>query len=95
SSYLHTELGTFNLQPALIPTASAVTSPDRLASLPQHVGYGLNSNGTWITYQRQNLLWLPPEYRPSSSAASGTSVVIGCSSGHVLILKFSEVNPVS
>ncbi|KAK3934411.1 hypothetical protein QBC46DRAFT_273847, partial [Diplogelasinospora grovesii] len=58
-------------------------------------GYGLNSNGTWITYQGQNLLWLPPEYRPSSSAVSGTGVVIGCPSGHVSFLKFSEVNPVS
>ncbi|KAL2196899.1 NACHT domain-containing protein [Corynascus similis CBS 632.67] len=34
--------------------------------LPKVVGYGLSNNNTWITYQKENLIWLPPEYRPFS-----------------------------
>ncbi|KAK3947905.1 hypothetical protein QBC32DRAFT_223198, partial [Pseudoneurospora amorphoporcata] len=57
--------------------------------------YGLSSNRTWITYQGKNLLWLPPEYRPSSSAISGTVLSIGSSSGRVLFFTFSDSNQIS
>jgi WD40 repeat protein len=57
-------------------------------------GYGcvLNADQSWIIWHRQNGLELPPEYRPSSSAvsASGSSIAIGCSSGRVLVMKFSS-----
>ncbi|KAK3934189.1 hypothetical protein QBC46DRAFT_274323, partial [Diplogelasinospora grovesii] len=43
-----------------------------------------------VTYNGKNLLWLPPEYRPSSQAFSGTSIAIGCPSGRVLVLRFSD-----
>ena len=64
-------------------------------SSPTTVGYGLSSNGTWITLQGENLLWLPSEYRPSSLAISGPAVSIGCSSGRVLIFTFSGSNSIS
>lgn len=52
-------------------------------------GYGINSDGSWITFwdgwERRNLLYLPPEFRPSSSATSDSTPAIGCPSGRVLI----------
>ncbi|KAL2198599.1 hypothetical protein P885DRAFT_32988, partial [Corynascus similis CBS 632.67] len=88
SDLLYTERGTFDVHvadPALLPA-----SADHL--LPKPVGYGLNRNNTWITYQGENLLWLPPEYRPLSSAIIGTTVSVGCFSGRVLIFRFSDGN---
>lgn len=91
---LHTSVGTLNLEPAVFVTSS----PDCSVSLPQQVGYGLNNNSTWITYGGEDLLRLPSEHRPvslSSFAIFATTVAIGCSSGRVLILKFSEDSPIS
>ncbi|KAK3305077.1 WD40-repeat-containing domain protein, partial [Chaetomium strumarium] len=87
---VHTDLGTFDLKTVGICTAFDPTSTDR--SSPAAIGYGLSSNGTWITYKGENLLWLPPEYRPSSSAISGTAVSIGCSSGRILFFIFTDSN---
>jgi hypothetical protein len=97
SRLLHTDVGTFDLPPALPSTALAVTSTNHIPppASPLRIGYGLNSDGTWITYRGENLLWLPPEYRPMSSAISGTAVAIGCYSGRVWTVVFSEDNPIS
>ena len=89
SDLLHTELGTFDLRGVATSTDSGPSAPNYISS-PLTVGFGLNSSGTWITYQGKNRLWLPPEYRPEASAVSGTVVSMGCSSGRVLILTFSE-----
>lgn len=89
---LFTKLGTFDQQ-HFANWVSGPVSTNR--SSPIAVGYGLSSNGAWITYQGENLLWLPPEYRPSSAAISGTVVSVGCSTGRVLIFTFSDSNPIS
>ncbi|KAJ5628246.1 WD40-repeat-containing domain protein [Penicillium lividum] len=86
SNLLYTDTGILNLQHYL---------PD--PSIPptwERVGYGLKHDSCWITFEGKDLLWLPPEYRPVNSsltAISGTTVAIGCSSGRVLILEFSEL----
>jgi WD40 repeat protein len=67
SDLLHTELGTFNLRTVAIFDPA---SNDGLS--PITGGYGLSSTGTWITYQGENLLWLPPECRPLSSVFMDT-----------------------
>ncbi|KAK3307177.1 NACHT domain-containing protein [Chaetomium strumarium] len=87
---VHTDLGIFDLKTVGICTAFDSTSTDR--SSPAAIGYGLSRNGTWITYKGKNLLWLPPEYRPSSSAISGTAMSIGCSSGRILFFIFTDSN---
>lgn len=92
---LHTNVGTFDVRPTVPPTVVTAAFPEESTSTPQPLGFGLNSNRTWITYKGQNLLWLPPEYRRSSSAISGTGVAIGCRSGRVLLLRFSKDDPVS
>jgi WD40 repeat protein len=50
---------------------------------PQFDGVALSSSGEWITYNSKNLIWLPPEYRPSCSAVSAGMVGIGVGSGEV------------
>lgn len=61
----------------------------RICETPQHPTYGLNSYRTWITRNGQNVIWLPPEYRPSTFALTSSTMVIGCRSGRVLIFGFS------
>ncbi|KAJ5962595.1 hypothetical protein N7501_007536 [Penicillium viridicatum] len=60
---------------------------------PQPCGYGLSDDHSWITINGANLLWLPMEYRPSSPylfAISSTTIAIGCSSGRVMFLAFTN-----
>jgi WD40 repeat protein len=47
------------------------------------------TDGTWITATGQDLLWLPPECRNGEVAISGSTVVVGCQSGRVLVLGIS------
>ena len=56
---------------------------------PRQFGYGFNSAHSWVTCNGRNMLWLPPDFRPSSSTVRGRSVGIGCASGRVLIIDFS------
>ncbi|KAF3768208.1 hypothetical protein M406DRAFT_51956, partial [Cryphonectria parasitica EP155] len=87
-AYLETEMGIFNLEnPSSAATLQQVQAEDK-ARPPQRCSYGINSDGNWITSGAENLLWLPSEYRPVSSAVAGSSVAIGCSSGRVLCFSF-------
>ncbi|UKZ53220.1 hypothetical protein TrVGV298_007012 [Trichoderma virens] len=81
ASYLHTEIGPIKLG-IEHRTEAQVLSPDsnpaqgqdqrRLiandAEKANHVSYGLSADKCWITWNGHNLLWLPPEYQPSTSA---------------------------
>ena len=83
--YLYTEIGTIAINASsalnIIPS---VTDPQN----PQYQGGALSSDGAWITYNSENLVWLPSEYRPSCSAVSGKTIGIGVGSGKVWICKF-------
>ncbi|KAL8329135.1 hypothetical protein RB597_004732 [Gaeumannomyces tritici] len=70
--------------------ASAATQRRREQQLKQKP-YGLDADGSWITYDGERVLWLPHEFRPSSSAAWGSVIAIGCRSGRVLMFRFSDV----
>jgi WD40 repeat protein len=49
----------------------------------------------WITWNGRNVIWLPPEYRPSASAVRENCVAVGCKSGVVYMLNFCpQVYPV-
>jgi hypothetical protein len=101
SSLLHTDVGTFHLQltmtfMATTPTAIAAPHPYPSFSrlLPNaREGYGLTHDSTWIMYEGQNALWLPPEFRPQCSAISGLVVALGCASGRVLVFRFAKSLP--
>ncbi|KAL7908525.1 hypothetical protein GGI35DRAFT_469555 [Trichoderma velutinum] len=55
-------------------------------------GYGFSRDRCWITWNGNNLLWLPVEYRPSRSAVSDVTVVVACHLGRVLVIAFSNYN---
>ena len=86
---LHTEIGAITLD--ALSASSSMPSIITHQS-PRSQGYGLSSDGIWIMYNSEKVLWLPPEYRPSSSAATASTVAIGCSSGQVLIFNFTIHN---
>jgi hypothetical protein len=65
--------------------ASAV--PDVPESKGHRFGYGFSRDGSWITWYGHNLLWLPVEYRPFTSAVSGCTAVIGCKWGRVIFVR--------
>ncbi|KAM5357408.1 hypothetical protein ACJZ2D_016298 [Fusarium nematophilum] len=96
-SRLLTNAGTFDL-------AVGVASPWPAPSVPlaascslhrprQRQGYGISTDRAWITYQGQNLLWLPSEYRPVTSAIAASSIALACNSGRVLLFRFSGEGP--
>ncbi|KAK3935360.1 hypothetical protein QBC46DRAFT_271965 [Diplogelasinospora grovesii] len=95
SYLLHTNVGTFDSRYTTSSTFPATASPYPLASSPQPVGYSLNDNGNWLKYNGNSLVWLPTEYKPSTSAISGRFVGVGCRTGRVLLFIFSEDDPVS
>ncbi|KAK0719401.1 WD40-repeat-containing domain protein, partial [Lasiosphaeris hirsuta] len=69
--------------------------PNNPASPPRPTAYDLKADGIWITYKGENLMRLPQEYHASSHTVSGTAVAVGCRSGRVLVLAFSEEDPTS
>ena len=70
-------------------------------------GYSLSADCRWVCRHEQSVLWLPPDYRPMSSAvrcfpshAATTSdrlvestVALGCRSGRVIILGLADRLP--
>jgi len=90
-SSLHTDVGIFSLS-SILPTRTSTTiSTSQQPSTPQqpNMGYGISSDRAWITWNSDKQLWLPPEYRPLKSAVAGSTVALGCSSGRILIFRFS------
>jgi WD40 repeat protein len=52
-------------------------------------GYSCSSDVSWITWNRENVLWLPTECRFGEVAVSRSTVAIGCRTGRVLVIRFS------
>ncbi|KAF2008717.1 hypothetical protein BU24DRAFT_437817 [Aaosphaeria arxii CBS 175.79] len=73
-------IGTIALSSLETPnTTSTVATPQS----PRYKYTALSSDNIWITFNSKNLLWLPQEYRPSSSAVLGNTLGIGVGSGKV------------
>ncbi len=89
-SYLYTEIGTIDLGASSLNITPSVTDPQN----PQYQGWGLSPDGVWITYNSENLVWLPSEYRPSSSAVLGKMIGIGVGSGKVWICNLKPIKSV-
>ena len=87
SSYLYTKIGAIPIDALALNIPLSVTNPQN----PQYQGRGLNSDGTWITHNSENVVWLPSEYRPSCAVVSGNTIGVGVGSGKVWICNF-EVN---
>ncbi|KAJ6086505.1 hypothetical protein N7467_005419 [Penicillium canescens] len=80
------------IRPPARSTGPVTSTPD-CSTLPEQLGYGLNDDYSWITYNGANLLWLPTDYRPTNSslfAMSITNLAIACSSGLIIFLALRE-----
>ncbi|KAF5694732.1 G-protein beta WD-40 repeat-containing protein [Fusarium denticulatum] len=66
----------------------STTSENLLERLPYDIG--LRYDGNWIMQGSENLLWVPPQYRPLDGSAKGwvsgnsTTIFIGSVSGHII-----------
>ncbi|WYZ34284.1 hypothetical protein EsH8_I_000560 [Colletotrichum jinshuiense] len=99
-SQLNSEPGIISLD--VLSTASPIfkcttlnmilLQPIVLVEIPHFQGYGISTDGAWVTKDSRNIMWLPPEYRPITSAIEGSTLAIGCASGRVLLLRFSFSN---
>ncbi|UKZ71431.1 uncharacterized protein TrAtP1_012386 [Trichoderma atroviride] len=71
----------------VIPTAvsSEVSSQDADSQ-----DYRISPDTNWVTKGSTRMVWLPPRYRPNASAVFGRSIAVGCTSGQVYIMHFSE-----
>jgi WD40 repeat protein len=84
--YLYTEIGTITINAlSASNTTPIVTKPQG----PRYQSGGLSSDGVWITYNSEKVVWLPSEYRRSCSAVSAKAVGIGVASGKVWMCSFN------
>ncbi|OAG04338.1 uncharacterized protein CC84DRAFT_1196565 [Paraphaeosphaeria sporulosa] len=73
--YLHTDIGPIRIiGPSDFPPFLSLVEP-------QDLGLALSANDVWIRRGSQNLVWLPSEFRPLSSAVSGKIVGVGVGNG--------------
>ena len=86
-SYLHTASGTIGIDASTATSAPITTASATDPQKPRYQGVALSSDGIWITYNSENLLWLPSEHRPSCSAVLGKTIGIGVGAGRVWICK--------
>ncbi|KAI5920616.1 WD40 repeat-like protein [Camillea tinctor] len=71
--------------------------------LDSFFSWGLRRDKAWITWNGRNALWIPPDYRPSPTAASYVQspstdsaivkVALGSSSGTIALLGLSDSGP--
>lgn len=86
-SYLETDIGTFLINKP--PTSNL--APIQILPQKLYTGCGISSDNKWITWHSENLLWLPEECRPISSAVAqkASKMAFGCLTGRVFIFTFS------
>ncbi|KZL78108.1 vegetative incompatibility protein het-e-1, partial [Colletotrichum incanum] len=82
STLLLTDLGAIDLLTNSLVGVSS--SPEDKVSSPAISSLGLSSDHIWIMKGNEKVIWLPVEYRPSSSNVRGSVMFVGCSSGRVL-----------
>ncbi|UKZ68353.1 uncharacterized protein TrAtP1_009392 [Trichoderma atroviride] len=94
SQYILTQVGHIHLDKliALAAGSSPSKTPFDYQSITE--GYGLSFNGSWITWNGKNILWLPLDYRPASQRAiSRHCIVIETVTAHICIISFSGPPP--
>ena len=58
--------------------------------------YSMDKDRTWITWKGHNVLWLPPEYRPTCHMFQDDVLAMGHSSGRVTVIRFKpDVSPLT
>ncbi|CAH0034575.1 unnamed protein product [Clonostachys rhizophaga] len=75
----------------IIPTNRPLSDVNIEPLSAEFSGLGISSDYSWITFNDENLLWLPGEFRPNEKSPiviSNSTVVIGLHSGRVTIIGF-------
>ncbi|WPJ63730.1 hypothetical protein SMAC4_13672 [Sordaria macrospora] len=83
SRYLLTNIGRINM-------VTETTESQVVLEIPESHGYGLGEDRPWITCNSQNVLWLPPNYRPSSCYVRGQTISFICASGLIWFIGVSQ-----
>ncbi|KAK3946936.1 hypothetical protein QBC32DRAFT_112172 [Pseudoneurospora amorphoporcata] len=81
--YLRTNVGRIKIDTETIESQVILDNP-------KSHGYGLEQDSSWITCNGQNVLWLPPNYRPSICDLQGRMISIGSVSGLIWFISFSQ-----
>lgn len=75
SRYVHTKTGLIKLSVEQSTIVAQILSPDSDPAQDQdqrrpiaNVSWGLSTDRCWITWNEHNILWLPSEYQPLTSA---------------------------
>ncbi len=55
---------------------TVVLSPSD-SGLQSFMGWALSEDGLWITFNKEHMLWLPSEFRPSCSVVEGDKIYTG------------------
>ncbi|KAI0423859.1 WD40-repeat-containing domain protein [Xylaria sp. FL1042] len=89
---LLTEFGAWEFD---VSDATLMEAKSILKFRPEWSPFSIDDEREWITWQGQRLIYLPDQFRPSDHGpytcmVNGSRVVIGCSSGQVLLFRFSD-----
>ncbi|KAK5635427.1 hypothetical protein RRF57_011139 [Xylaria bambusicola] len=101
---LHTDFGVINIDPAAYRNTSISQSSTAVLAnaISSYQGYAIHDTLSWITWNDQLVLWLPPEYRPKEPsydgpakiAVTGNTIAWACASGDFLVFKLSPDGPI-
>ncbi|KAH8705549.1 putative WD-repeat protein [Talaromyces proteolyticus] len=80
SPQLFTNLGSINVHPWY--------STDTVKNVPEANFEVFLQDNQWITINGENVLWLPPEWRPVCSAFRNGTLALGHESGRVSLMRF-------
>jgi WD40 repeat protein len=84
--YLHTNRGYLSVE-----TSSSSDSASVSLSMPHCVFI----KERWVSWGSENILWIPPDYRPTVVAVQGGVVCCCYSSGRVMFMEFASLSMVS
>ncbi|EFQ31727.1 WD domain-containing protein [Colletotrichum graminicola M1.001] len=88
---LYADKGAIDLRPGTGPTSRPRANAVEVVTF---CGYAFSHDNVWITRDSENVLWLPPEYRPRCTTVSGSTMAPGCDGGGLIVLGFSEDDPI-
>jgi len=80
-SCLETDRGLLNITTPLLFPGAFLSRP----ALPR----GIFVKEQWVVRGKENLLWLPSDYRATSVAVRGSVVILGLASGRISFLEFA------
>ena len=81
--YLLTNIGRINI-------VTETTESQVVLEISESHGYGLGEDRSWITCNGQNVLWLPPNYRPDRCHVQGQMISFIGASGQIWFLSVSQ-----